>query len=160
MQGTTAARRLWHNQWVDRVGRVVIAGAGALFVANLVRAVADIPTRGASYQRQRKVAEATDGDLVDTLVQTHVEDVFRGRAPERPYVLVAQQSLFDPTRAPEGKQTLWGYCHVPNGSTEDMTARIEDQIERFAPDLRTLAGRLGVAVPACLQAASTSTESS
>jgi len=48
-------------------------------------------------------------------------------------VLVAQQSLFDPTRAPLGMQTLWAYCHVPGGSTEDMTARIEAQIERFAP---------------------------
>ncbi len=57
-------------------------------------------------------------------------------APERPYVLVAQQSLFDPTRAPVGKQTAWAYCHVPNGSTVDMTARIEAQIERFAPGFR------------------------
>lgn len=55
------------------------------------------------------------------------------KAPERPFVLVAQQSLYDPTRAPKGKQTLWAYCHVPNGSNIDMTARIETQIERFAP---------------------------
>ena len=59
--------------------------------------------------------------------------VQRGEHPKRPFVLVAQQSLFDPTRAPEGKHTLWGYCHVPNGSTFDMTERIEAQIERFAP---------------------------
>jgi phytoene dehydrogenase-like protein len=59
--------------------------------------------------------------------------VWRGEAPERPYVLVAQQSLFDETRAPEGKHTLWAYCHVPNGSTVDMTERIEAQVERFAP---------------------------
>jgi phytoene dehydrogenase-like protein len=52
---------------------------------------------------------------------------------EKPFVLVAQQSLFDPTRAPEGKHTGWAYCHVPNGSKEDMTPRIESQIERFAP---------------------------
>ena len=50
-------------------------------------------------------------------------------------MLVAQQSLFDPTRAPAGKHTLWAYCHVPNGSTVDMTERIEAQIERFAPGL-------------------------
>jgi phytoene dehydrogenase-like protein len=62
--------------------------------------------------------------------------VWRGDAPERPYVLVAQQSLFDDTRAPEGKHTLWAYCHVPNGSTVDMTDRIEAQIERFAPGFR------------------------
>jgi phytoene dehydrogenase-like protein len=60
----------------------------------------------------------------------------RGRHAERPYVLIAQQSLFDPTRAPEGKHTLWGYCHVPHGSTVDMTARIEAQVERFAPGFR------------------------
>jgi phytoene dehydrogenase-like protein len=62
--------------------------------------------------------------------------VSRGGHPERPFVLVAQQSLFDPSRAPEGKQTLWAYCHVPNGSTVDMSARIEAQIERFAPGFR------------------------
>jgi phytoene dehydrogenase-like protein len=55
---------------------------------------------------------------------------------ERPFVLLAQQSLFDATRAPEGKHTAWAYCHVPNGSTKDMTAAIEKQIERFAPGFR------------------------
>lgn len=59
--------------------------------------------------------------------------VAAGRHPERPFVLVAQQSLFDATRAPAGKHTAWAYCHVPSGSTMDMTARIEAQIERFAP---------------------------
>jgi phytoene dehydrogenase-like protein len=62
--------------------------------------------------------------------------VARGVHPERPYVLVAQQSLFDALRAPEGQQTLWAYCHVPHGSTFDMTERIEAQIERFAPGFR------------------------
>jgi phytoene dehydrogenase-like protein len=56
----------------------------------------------------------------------------------RPFVLVAQPSLFDPTRAPAGKHTLWAYCHVPNGSTIDMTGPIEAQIERFAPGFRKL----------------------
>jgi len=59
-----------------------------------------------------------------------------GQAPERPFVLVAQPSLFDKSRAPEGRHTAWAYCHVPNGSTFDMTARIESQIERFAPGFR------------------------
>ena len=59
-----------------------------------------------------------------------------GRHPERPYVLLAQQSLFDPTRVPDGVQAVWAYCHVPNGSTIDMTDRIERQIERFAPGFR------------------------
>jgi phytoene dehydrogenase-like protein len=62
--------------------------------------------------------------------------VWRGEHPERPFVLLAQQSLFDATRAPEGKHTVWAYCHVPNGSTFDMTERIEGQIERFAPGFR------------------------
>jgi len=60
----------------------------------------------------------------------------RGEIAERPYVILAQQSLFDPTRAPEGRHTAWAYCHVPNGSTVDMTERIEGQVERFAPGFR------------------------
>jgi phytoene dehydrogenase-like protein len=64
--------------------------------------------------------------------------VSRGEHPKRPFVLLAQQSLFDETRAPEGKHTAWGYCHVPNGSTLDMTEAIENQIERFAPGFRDL----------------------
>jgi phytoene dehydrogenase-like protein len=59
-----------------------------------------------------------------------------GRHPDKPYVLLAQQSLFDPSRSPEGKHALWAYCHVPSGSTFDMTGRIEAQIERFAPGFR------------------------
>lgn len=62
--------------------------------------------------------------------------VWRGEHPERPFVLLAQQSLFDPSRAPAGKHTAWAYCHVPHGSTLDMTGRIEAQIERFAPGFR------------------------
>jgi phytoene dehydrogenase-like protein len=62
--------------------------------------------------------------------------IWRGEHPERPYVLVAQQSLFDPTRAPTGKHTVWAYCHVPNGSPYDMSERIAAQIERFAPGFR------------------------
>jgi phytoene dehydrogenase-like protein len=63
-------------------------------------------------------------------------DSWNGRTPTRPFVLFAQQSLFDPSRAPEGKHTGWAYCHVPNGSTADMTDIIEDQVERFAPGFR------------------------
>ena len=61
-----------------------------------------------------------------------------GAHPERPYVLAAQPSLFDETRSPKGKHTLWAYCHVPHASTVDMTGRIEEQIERFAPGFRDL----------------------
>lgn len=63
-------------------------------------------------------------------------DVARGRHPERPFVLTSQPSRFDPTRAPAGRHTFWAYCHVPHGSTVDMTVAIEDQIERFAPGFR------------------------
>ncbi|HMM42296.1 MAG TPA: NAD(P)/FAD-dependent oxidoreductase [Thermomicrobiales bacterium] len=62
--------------------------------------------------------------------------VARGGHSDSPFVLVAQHSLFDPTRAPAGKHTLWAYCHVPNGSTVDLTTAIERQIERFAPGFR------------------------
>jgi phytoene dehydrogenase-like protein len=62
--------------------------------------------------------------------------VARGGHPERPYVLVAQPSLADATRAPQGRHTLWAYCHVPNGSRVDMAEAIERQIERFAPGFR------------------------
>lgn len=59
-----------------------------------------------------------------------------GGHPEKPFVLLAQQSLFDSTRAPKGKNTAWAYCHVPNGSTVNMTAAIENQVERFAPGFK------------------------
>ncbi len=62
--------------------------------------------------------------------------VHAGRHPERPFVLLAQQTLFDPDRAPAGTHTAWAYCHVPNGSTIDMTDRIEAQVERFAPGFK------------------------
>jgi phytoene dehydrogenase-like protein len=65
-------------------------------------------------------------------------EVAAGKVPERPYCIVAQPGVVDPTRAPAGKQTLWAYCHVPAGSTADMADRIEAQIERFAPGFRDL----------------------
>jgi len=63
---------------------------------------------------------------------------WRGEHAERPFVLLAQPTLFDSTRAPAGKHIAWAYCHVPNGSTFDMSARIEAQIERFAPGFREI----------------------
>ncbi len=65
-------------------------------------------------------------------------DAWEGRAAEKPLVIFAQQSLFDPTRAPAGCHTAWGYCHVPSRSSVDMTERIEAQVERFAPGFRKL----------------------
>jgi phytoene dehydrogenase-like protein len=71
----------------------------------------------------------------DELVRSE-DAAVNGRVIDRPFVLVAQQSMFDPTRAPAGQHTGWAYCHVPHGSDVDMTERIEQQIERFAPGFR------------------------
>jgi phytoene dehydrogenase-like protein len=79
-------------------------------------------------------------------------DVASGKHPERPFVIVAQQSLFDATRAPAGKHALWAYCHVPNGSTVDMTEAIDGQIERFAPGFRDLVLARATMGPAAVEA--------
>ena len=71
-------------------------------------------------------------------IAAHERLTWQGIASRKPFVLVAQQSMFDSTRAPAGKHTGWAYCHVPHGSTEDMTDAIEEQIERFAPGFRRL----------------------
>ena len=88
--------------------------------------------------KARECARASTVHLGGTLTEVvgAEHDVARGRHPERPYVLCVQSSLFDGERAPEGRHTLWAYCHVPNGSTVDMTRAVEDQIERFAPGFR------------------------
>ncbi|MFY9676875.1 MAG: NAD(P)/FAD-dependent oxidoreductase [Terriglobales bacterium] len=75
-----------------------------------------------------------------------------GELADRPFVLLAQPSLFDSTRAPEGKHTVWAYCHVPNGSSADMLPRIESQIERFAPGFREVVLARRVFSPANLEA--------
>jgi phytoene dehydrogenase-like protein len=62
--------------------------------------------------------------------------VWQGKHPETPFVILAQPSLFDQSRAPVGKQTAWAYCHVPHGSSMDMTEKIENQVERFAPGFK------------------------
>jgi phytoene dehydrogenase-like protein len=74
-----------------------------------------------------------------------------GECAERPFVLLAQPSLFDPTRAPAGKHTAWAYCHVPNGSTADVLEKIENQIERFAPGFRDCVLARRVFSPAALE---------
>jgi phytoene dehydrogenase-like protein len=116
-----------------------------------------------------KVDIAIDGpipwraDGVDRAGTVHVggtlEEIARaeaavtaGRHPERPFVLLAQQSLFDPTRAPAGQHTVWAYCHVPNGSSEDQTEPILAQIERFAPGFRDRILAVSVLSPADLEA--------
>lgn len=69
-------------------------------------------------------------------IAANEQATWQGRHPEKPFVLFAQPSLFDGSRAPAGKHTAWAYCHVPNGSTKDMSEAIEKQVERFAPGFR------------------------
>ncbi|MGH9546326.1 MAG: phytoene desaturase family protein [Terriglobales bacterium] len=77
--------------------------------------------------------------------------VRQGQHAERPFVLLAQQSLFDPSRAPQGKHTAWAYCHVPNGSRADVLSKLEDQIERFAPGFRDCVVARCVSAPSDLE---------
>jgi phytoene dehydrogenase-like protein len=82
-----------------------------------------------------KAATLHLGGSAEEIVAAESE-VAKGRCPERPFIILAQPSLFDETRAPAGQHTAWGYCHVPSNSKIDMTERIEAQIERFAPGFR------------------------
>jgi phytoene dehydrogenase-like protein len=77
-------------------------------------------------------------------------EVMAGRHPERPYVLVAQPSRFDGSRAPAGYHVLWAYCHVPAGSTRDMGSAVTAQLERFAPGFRDLVVQTNVITAADL----------
>jgi len=85
----------------------------------------------------RKAATVHVGGTFEEIAESESTMASGGHA-DRPYVLMAQQTVADPTRAPNGKHTAWGYCHVPSGSTVDRTDAIERQIERFAPGFRDL----------------------
>ena len=91
------------------------------------------------------------GGTVEEVAHAEAE-VQAGRHAARPFVLLVQSTLFDATRAPAGTHTAWAYCHVPNGSTVDMTARIEDQIERFAPGFRDRVVARHAMAPAAMEA--------
>ena len=93
---------------------------------------APIPWRNPACARAATVH--LGGTLEEIARSEH--DAFYGRHSDNPFVLLVQPSLFDPSRAPAGKHTAWAYCHVPNGSTEDLTEVIESQVTRFAPDFR------------------------
>ena len=88
-------------------------------------------------QQVRKAGTVHIGNTLEEIALSE-KITWEGKHSDKPYVLLAQQSLFDDTRAPEGKQVAWAYCHVPNGSTKDMTAIIEQQVERFAPGFKDL----------------------
>jgi phytoene dehydrogenase-like protein len=85
-----------------------------------------------------EVNQAATVHLGATLKEIAISEraIWQGKHAEKPYILLAQHTLFDPTRAPEGKHTLWAYCHVPHGSTVDREEAITNQIERFAPGFR------------------------
>ncbi|MBN8850518.1 MAG: FAD-dependent oxidoreductase [Sphingobacteriales bacterium 50-39] len=83
----------------------------------------------------RRAGTVHIGGRLEEIVASE-QTVWDGGHAEKPYILLAQQSLFDATRTPRGKHTAWAYCHVPNGSTKDMTGTIEMQLERFAPGFR------------------------
>jgi phytoene dehydrogenase-like protein len=108
---------------------------------------------GAIPWRDPRCLEASTVHVGGTLEDIAAAEaaVWRGEHPERPFVLVCQQSQFDPTRAPPGKHTGYAYCHVPAGSTVDVTGAIERQIERFAPGFRDRILARHVITPADLE---------
>ncbi len=91
----------------------------------------DAPVPWTAPECRRAGTVHVGGTLAE--IEQSERDAWHGRAPERPFVITSQPSVFDPSRAPAGRHVLWGYCHVPLGSTVDMVERIERQIERFAP---------------------------
>jgi len=107
-----------------------------------------IPWRAAECARAGTVHVC---GTLEELVQSE-QDAWTGIVSERPFVLLVQPTLFDPSRAPAGKHTAWAYCHVPAGSTADMLPRIEAQIERFAPGFRDRVLARSVMTPADIEA--------
>src|SRR5207245_8754438 len=77
------------------------------------------------------------GGSLDEIAESE-RAAFNGRVVDRPFVLLTQPTLFDPSRAPHGQHTAWAYCHVSNGSRDDRSTHIEDQIERFAPGFKSM----------------------
>lgn len=98
----------------------------------------------------RRAATVHLGATLDEIRESE-HCIWRGSVSERPYVIIVQSSLADPSRAPSGKHTLWGYCHVPNGWREDATDLIESQIERFAPGFKEIVLARHVTSPAAFE---------
>ena len=101
----------------------------------------------------RECYEAATVHLGDSFAEILSSEqlVSQGNCAEKPFVILSQPTLFDPSRSPAGQHTLWAYCHVPNGSSVDMTDRIENQIERFAPGFRDCILARSVMAPADLE---------
>ncbi len=114
----------------------------------------DIALDGPIPWRDPLCGRAGTVHLGGTLVEIASSEyaIWHGETVDRPYVLLAQQSHHDPTRAPAGKEAVWAYCHVPNGSRVDMTERILNQIERFAPGFRDRILAIHTLAPADLEA--------
>ena len=110
----------------------------------------DGPIPWAAEGARRAATVHLGGTLEEVAAGEH--EVAGGGHPERPFVIVVQYAPWDPSRAPAGKTTAWAYCHVPAGSTIDMTARIEAQVERFAPGFRDLVLARSVRGPAAMEA--------
>jgi len=106
-----------------------------------------IPWRDPACRRAATVH--LGGGLADVALAE--AEVAAGRVPRRPFVLLVQPTLFDPSRAPAGKHVGWAYCHVPNGCDVDMTRAIEDQVERFAPGFRDLIRARSVLDPGAIE---------
>jgi phytoene dehydrogenase-like protein len=149
---------------LDVTPRQVLALAGDRLPRRYARALAgyrygpgafklDYALDGPMPWRAPECARAATVHLGGTLAElvASEEAVGRGRVAEAPFVLVAQQSLFDATRAPAEKHTLWAYCHVPNGWDGDATDAIERQLERFAPGFRARVLARAVHAPADLE---------
>jgi phytoene dehydrogenase-like protein len=101
-------------------------------------------------ERVRRAGTVHLGGSLDEISRSEW-GAWSGRPASRPFVLLAQPTLFDPTRAPAGKHVAWAYCHVPNGSAEEMTDRIEAQVERFAPGFGKLILARSALGPAALE---------
>jgi phytoene dehydrogenase-like protein len=114
----------------------------------------DLAIDGSIPWRAQELARAGTVHLGGTLeeIARSEAQIAAGRPADRPFVLLAQQSLFDRSRAPEGQNTVWAYCHVPNGSTADVTESILAQIERFAPGFRERILATTITTPAELEA--------
>lgn len=135
---------------LDLTPRQILAIAGERLAARVRRQLAhyrygpgvfkiDWALNGPIPWRDPRCAQAGTLHLGGTLSEIAWSErlMWRGEHARQPFVLLAQPTLFDPSRAPAGSHIAWAYCHVPHGSTEDMTERIEAQVERFAPGFRT-----------------------